>query len=371
LGVDIMLKTMIVDDMDIIRREIKRFKLWGEETDFVISDEAKNGHDALQKLIESPVDLVITDIRMPKIDGIELLKRITAEKLCTCVVLISDHSEFNYVRQGLVLGAFDYMVKPVKEEEFKKLLVRAKDFILEKRLEQERVQQLEQSLIEKAEVYFPRTEMNRLVEIMKVGDERAKEYADHLVDVVYSDVKCDLIKAESVLNSIVYEVAGRLQENYIWLDKFIIAKKLEDVAFSKSADAGAIRAAFVLKINNMTYLLNKLHYGMGGNEMIEQVRRCVLENIDRGISLSTVSDLIFMNKNYVSETFKQKTGIPFTEYLTMVKMERAKKLIVDGRLKIYEIAEILGFKDIEYFSKLFRKHIGSSPTEYKKGTGNK
>ena len=366
-----MLKTMIVDDMDIIRREIKRLKLWGEETGFVISDEAKNGHEALEKLMISPIDLVITDIRMPKIDGIELLKRITAEKLCTCVVLISDHSEFNYARQGLVLGAFDYMVKPIKEEELKKLLKRAKDFIVGKKIEQQRLRQLEQSLVEKNEVYLSRPEINQLIEIMKVGDESAKQYASHIVDVVCADFKHDLIKTENVLNSIIYEVAIKLQESYNWLDKFMISKDLEGATSSRPVDEDFIKATFVSKIDHMTILLRKLQYGIGENEMIEQVRKCVLENIDNGISLSAVSDLIFMNKNYVSETFKYKAGISFTEYLTMVKMERAKKLIIDGRLKTYEMAEMLGFKDIEYFSKLFRKHVGSSPTEYRNNTVNK
>ncbi|MDF2532416.1 MAG: two component transcriptional regulator, AraC family [Clostridia bacterium] len=360
-----MLKIMIVDDMDIIRREIKRLKLWGEETGFVIADEAKNGHEALEKLMKNPVDLIITDIRMPKIDGIELLKRITAEKLCACVVLISDHSEFSYARQGLVLGAFDYMVKPVDEEELKKLLLRARDYIVEKKIEQEKIQQLEKSLQEKLEVYFPHSEISQLVELMKVMDARTKEYAEHIVEVVYTTLNYDLIKTESVLNKIIYEIVSNLQKDYKWLDKFIINRELESVGFSRFMDLAFIKVSFISRINGITLLLRKLHYGIAVNEMMEQVCRCVLENVDNGISLSTVSDLIFMNKNYVSEAFKQKAGISFTEYLTIVKMERAKKLIADGRLKTYELAEMLGFKDIEYFSKLFKKHIKCSPTEYK------
>ncbi|HYE11105.1 MAG TPA: response regulator [Patescibacteria group bacterium] len=360
-----MLKVMIVDDMDIIRRELKRLKLWGEETGFAISDEAKNGHEALEKLMKNPVDLVITDIRMPKIDGIELLKRITAEKLCTCVVLISDHSEFNYARQGLVLGAFDYMVKPVDEEELKKLLQRARDFIMEKKIEQQKIQQLEKSLQEKLEVYFPHSEIKQLVELMKVRDVRTKEYADHIVEIVYTSLHYDLIKTDSILNNIIYDIVNKLQESYKWLDKFIINKELESVGFSRLIDLAFIKAAFVSRINNITFLLKKLHHGIEDNGLMEQVCKCVLENIDNGISLSVVSDLIFMNKNYVSEAFKQKSGLSFTEYLTIVKMERAKKLIAEGRLRTYEMAEMLGFKDIEYFSKLFKKYTNCSPTEYK------
>lgn len=144
-----MLQIMIVDDVNIARRELRRLKLWGEKTGFVISEEASNGYEALEKLRKSNIDLVITDIRMPKVDGIELLKGIVQEKLCPCVVILSDHSEFMYARQGLVLGAFDYILKPVDEEELDKLLQRARDFILGKRLEEQRIKQLEKKLVEK------------------------------------------------------------------------------------------------------------------------------------------------------------------------------------------------------------------------------
>lgn len=360
-----MFKTMIVDDMDIIRREMKRLKLWGEETGFTITAEAKNGHEAFEKLLNSPVDLVLTDIRMPKVDGIELLKKIMDEKLCTCVVLVSDHSEFNYARQGLVLGAFDYMVKPVDEKEFKKLLQRARDYIIDRKTEQEKLQQLQQSLTEKVETFFPQIENEQLVELMKANDARVREYADHIVDIVYSNLDNDLIKTESLLSRFIHELITKLQAHYNWLNKFIIDHELRIVGFTNFSDLDTLRVAFTSKIDYIANLLDKLNCGNDVNGVIGQVSKCVLENIDGDVSLKVVSEQIFMNRTYISETFKQKAGISFTEYLTIAKMERAKRLIADGRLKIYELAEMLGYKDIEYFSKLFKKYIGCSPTEYK------
>jgi two-component system response regulator YesN len=263
------------------------------------------------------------------------------------------------------------MVKPVDEEEFGKLLQRARDFIMAKKVENQRMEQLKQSLVEKVEIYFPHVEIHQLVELMKARDARAKEYSDHIVDIVYSNLNNDLIKTESVLKNIVYEIENKMQENYKWLSKFIIAQDLETVSFSIFSDLDSLKAAFVTKIDHITSLLGRLHYGTENNTMIDQVCKCVLENIDGDVSLRAVSDLIFMNKTYVSEAFKQKAGISFTEYLTIVKMERAKKLIADGRLKTYELAAMLGFRDIEYFSKLFKKHIGLSPTEYKQNALNK
>ena len=86
-----LFKLMIVDDEEIIRIEIKRLiekSLLG----FTLIDEAANGFEAITKLVNQPVDLVITDIKMPKIDGIELLKEVKERNLASCVILISGYS---------------------------------------------------------------------------------------------------------------------------------------------------------------------------------------------------------------------------------------------------------------------------------------
>lgn len=366
-----MLKIMIVDDMDIIRREIKRLKLWGADSGFIISDEAGNGYEALEKLQTSPVDLVITDIRMPKVDGIELLKKVTEKKLCPCVVLLSDHSEFKYARQGLILGAFDYMVKPVEEEELAKVLQRVKEYLLDKMYEQQRIKNLEQRLGEKMEIFFPHAEVDQLLSAVKAGDKKAVEYAYHIIDIVWENLNHDLIKTESLLNTIMLDVRNKLQESCKWLDKFADVQGMSTIDYSRVHDIDDIKVLYASVIDRVMVLLERLKYSTKENGIVNPVCNYVLENIDEELSLKVVADSLFMNKSYVSEAFKQKTGISFIEYLTIVKMERAKKLIADERLKTYEVAELLGFKDIEYFSRLFKKHWGLSPTEYRQKVLNK
>jgi len=358
---------MIVDDVDIVRRELKRLKLWGDKTGFVISDEACNGHEALEKLEESKFDMVITDIRMPKVDGMELLKEITRRKLCPCVVLLSDYSEFVYARQGLVLGAFDYIIKPVAEEELEKLLQRAKEYISEKRLEEQRIAQLEQKLVEKVDVFFPQSEVSQLIDAIIAGHTKAVENAGNIFETVCTNLDYDLIKVKSLLNSIMLEIINKMSASCKWLDKYADINAIRAVDFSGANDPDSIKNRFVSAVGRISGLIARLKQGTEDNGITGQVCRYVLENIDGNISLSAVSDSLFMNKSYISEVFKQKTGLSFIEYLTIVKMERAKKLVGDGRLKAYEVAELLGFKDVEYFSRLFKKYTGITPSEYRQG----
>lgn len=359
-----MLKVMLVDDMDIVRRELKRFKLW-EKNGFMIAGEAKNGHEALEKLDQAAFDMVITDIRMPKVDGIELLKRITEKKLCPCVILCSDYSEFRYAKQGLVLGAFDYIVKPVVEEELDELLNRAKEYIQDKRFEQRKIMLLEKKLEEKVDIFFPQAEFDQLIAAIDSGDARIPEYAAHIADIACARLEQDALKVRSLLKSILRQVKSKLMENYNWLDKFMGSNEMGAADFSEVGEVDSLKEAFVSDIKRTVNMLRRLKPAVQGGGMLEQVCSFVLENVDDEISLATTAEALFMNKSYISGNFKQKTGISFVEYLTIVKMERAKKLIRDENIRIYEIAGLLGYKDIEYFSRLFKKYIGFSPTEYR------
>jgi len=310
-------------------------------------------------------DVVITDIRMPKIDGIELLKSISEKKLCQCVILCSDHSEFRYARQGLILGAFDYLVKPVVEEELELLLNRARDHIYAKRLEEQKLLQLERSLREKVDIYFPQAEVDRLIGSISTGDERAVQYAGVVAELAFAGLNGDALKIASLLNNVTYQVKNRLMEKHKWLDKFIGSDEIGACGLQETVEAASVKEGFLCGITRLVDVLRRLSPTVQGGGLLEQVCLFILENVDEDISLTRVSEALFINKSYISANFKQKRGVAFVEYLTAVKMERAKKLIRDGNIRIYEVGELLGFKDTEYFSKLFKKYSGYSPSEYR------
>ena len=98
--------------------------------------------------------------------------------------------------------------------------------------------------------------------------------------------------------------------------------------------------------------------------MVRTVCKTILENIDTNISVGEISSKLFITRTYLSQIFKEKTGINLVKYLTDVKIERAKVLISSGT-KNFEISEILGYKDDEYFKKLFKKATGMTINDYK------
>lgn len=359
-----MLDVMIVDDMEFIRREIKKLKLWGELSGFLIAEEAVNGLDALRKLESRPVDLVITDIRMPVKNGIELLQKVTEKKLAKCVVLFSEHCEFAYARQGLVFGAFDYITKPIDEKEFEKLLQRAKQFIMEKKYEEERVRKLEEKLGGEVELFCSEKDVKYVIELIQLASMKAVDAALDMAEAFLKAPENDTAKTEIVLRKSITEIISATMETYPWINKFIDTSGMICFSFSKQCEPGDIRAAVADPVNKIITVINSLMLDKG-NSLVKQVCLYVLENIDSGVSLKVLSEKLFVSSTHLSETFKHKTGISLVEYLTKVKLERAKKLIEEGELKIYEIANRLGYEDINYFNKLFKRYTGLTPVEFK------
>lgn len=123
-----MYNVLLVEDDTALRFIYSKMKTWSD-CGFKITSEASNGKIALEILEKKSFDLIFTDIRMPFVDGIELLRKLKEQKNETPVVFASSYDEFEYARQGLVLGAFDYLLKPVQRQELEDVLQRIKKHI--------------------------------------------------------------------------------------------------------------------------------------------------------------------------------------------------------------------------------------------------
>ena len=120
-----MYKILLAEDDSALRFVYSKKKVWND-CGFVIADAVSNGRDALLMLEKNNYDLVLTDIRMPFMDGIELLREIKDRGINVCVAFVSSYDDFEYARQGLVLGAFDYILKPADDKKITELLERVK-----------------------------------------------------------------------------------------------------------------------------------------------------------------------------------------------------------------------------------------------------
>ena len=99
---------------------------------------------------------------------------------------------------------------------------------------------------------------------------------------------------------------------------------------------------------------------------ITGITRYLQENLTEEISLSILSDHFHLNPQYISQLFKNEIGVGFLAYLTNIRMEKAKKLLLSTSLSITEIAEQSGYGDYRVFTKVFKKSEGITPSQYRR-----
>jgi len=112
------------------------------------------------------------------------------------------------------------------------------------------------------------------------------------------------------------------------------------------------------------YLNNKAN--MKNQRIVQFIKDFVQNNMQKDISLDMLSQHLFLTPNYIGQIFKNSTGMYFSDYVLKVRMERAKQLLSNPTYKIYEVADMVGYKNPTYFSRLFREYTGINPSDYQK-----
>lgn len=120
------ISVLLVDDEPWILIGLKNLIPW-EEEGFQIIGEASDGEKAWEKITCMEPDLILSDIRMPHLNGLSLLERLRKNGITTSVIFISGYSEFEYAQQSLRLGCSDYLVKPVEPEDLLQALRRVRE----------------------------------------------------------------------------------------------------------------------------------------------------------------------------------------------------------------------------------------------------
>ncbi|HHX18698.1 MAG TPA: response regulator [Clostridium sp.] len=140
-----MFYVMVVEDDRILGEWFKSQIKWGDYG-FELVCVASDGIDALQKLNQHQIDLVISEINMPKMNGIELLNTVKEYGKETMVIYLTKDEDFSYAKHGLLLGAYDYLIKPINSEDLYSLLKNAYENLKKRHLEKEKSQKLKEKL---------------------------------------------------------------------------------------------------------------------------------------------------------------------------------------------------------------------------------
>ena len=140
-----MAKVLLIDD-EIHVRSLMKYLIHWEELGLTLEGEYDNAQDAVAKMQQEPADIVITDICMPGMDGLEMIEQIQQSNQNCRFILISGYRDFEYAKKAIGLGVSEYIVKPINEEEINKTLRKVLTGAVKERREDAQTRELRQKL---------------------------------------------------------------------------------------------------------------------------------------------------------------------------------------------------------------------------------
>lgn len=349
-----LIKVFLVEDEFVIRKGIRRSINW-EAEGYRFVGEASDGELAYPMIIEEKPDILITDIKMPFMDGLELSRMVKKVLPNIKILILSGYDEFNYAKEAIKIGVTEYLLKPVSATQLLEVLEDISDIIRQERQE---------------------ISANSLIRIGASREKIEKFLNNGTLDEVtdFTESYIDKIEVED-LRSLTYR-------QYIILDLYMII-----MAFYKKLDVPYEQLQ--MKIDDMQNDTNKF---ISIGEMKNHINHLLIKAIEtrdkiseskyqdiielakeiikdtymtNDISLNSVAATVGLSSSYFSAVFSREIGKTFKEYLTEIRMEKAKELLMCSSMQTAEIGYAVGYKDPHYFSFMFKKKQGCSPKEYR------
>ena len=347
-----MFKVFLVEDESVIREGLKNNIPW-EECGYELVGEASDGEMALPMIRELRPDLLITDIKMPFMDGLTLSRLVMSELPGTKIVIISGYDEFEYARQAIQIGIERYLLKPIPRKDMKHVLAELKEKLMQERAEQD----------DNLDVDPRQLRPEVLREFLDRGTADAiPDFVHSYMQSVGDAVESRIFRSYLVLNirftAISYvESLGTSQEEYFSM--------LSNPEWDMKMGASEVEPYFMDMVETAIALRSQKGDYQSG-KVLRHALDYIDENFDKeSLTLNSVAEAVNVSGNYLSTIFSQSMQKTFTEYVTGKRMEKAKTLLRSTDAPASEIAQAVGYNDAHYFGLVFKKTQGCSPREYR------
>ncbi len=424
------MKVLLVDDEIFTIRMLQNVIHW-EELGLTVVGYAQTGEEAVEKVVREQPNIIISDIRMPGMDGLDFLKLVHDISPEIKTILMSAYAEFSYVQKGMKLGCSDYILKPVDEKELENALRKIVAEILGKK-EKERVITKSEKQLDGLKLYQYMKSGSGKNRVLKsvIGDKIQScrvliaRIDSATIDEYDASANMELGHEGYITNLLEQTLSRQLQEYFVfdyeegcWLIVLSNTEKVSCVELAESMISKLMEKIGIQLVicfstqgegleslpglyEEVQYLNKYSFYAGEGNVFgygyncdkkefdelkeidlskekeqavkdknysrpIKESIHYIEENYAKNISMEEICNEIAVSKNYFCYLFKRETGISVWNYLTMLRLQQAKKLLEETRMKSYEIAFAVGYDNPSYFSKLFKKHENMTPNEYR------
>ena len=364
-----MIKVFLVEDETIIRQGIKNNIDW-RSNGFELVGEAGDGEYAYPMILKSQPDILLTDVKMPFMDGLELSRLVKKALPRTKIIVISGYNEFDYAKEAIKIGISDYLLKPVTSASLMDALKKVSDQIFE---EQENSRLLERYFInyEKYMAFPDKSDYSgvdrKLIRnFLKTGNiEECGIFIDEYFEAVGEGNYMSLLLRQYMTMDIFYCVLEFIKS--LNAQEMNTQPELTDLKrVTKAIEKADTTMEYLKELFTFALTVRDKNSGDRYGLLIREAQEYIAENYGNSdFSLNMIAGYIGVSPSYFSSIFKQGTGQSFIEYLTKVRIDRACELLRCTTLRTSEIGEQVGYNDPHYFSTAFKKIMGQSPKEFK------
>ncbi len=446
-----MYKVFLVEDESIVREGLRDNIPW-EQYGFEFAGEASDGEIALSRIREIRPDVLITDIRMPFMDGLSLCRIVRTELPDIKIIILSGYNDFEYARKAIEVGVERYLTKPVTRKAMAKELAELSEKLDEERhrddylfkyreeireYEQFRIRHFFETVFEGGmsveQIYSEAGKLGldisgpvyrlmlidlfttdtdaqhrdeeRLQNLSRYRD-RAEQYLlrhrEYIFTQWISNTYCVIIRGDSHTVSVFadkavnmirqngekYEGTGhficlsdeagrfsRLSECNEQLTRFYICRFMgarEDLVTSDNYDlimhrAGRRESRPEEEAPAQTGDADDEAAAISDSVLKKAVSFIDEHFADENLSLNMTAAALDISPGYLSSLFSQKMNMTFVEYVTYRRIEKAKSILRSTKEHTAAVAAMVGYKDPNYFSTVFKKTTGCTPREYRRG----
>lgn len=390
-----MYKLLVVDDEPYVRQGLKLL-INQENNDFEVYGEAGNAFDALKLLKTESFDAAMIDIKMPKMDGLTLIRRIRDEGyLHLPVIILSGYFDYNNAKAAMDCDVVTYLLKPILPDHLEQALAKVKE-----QLKQQSFNRIDRN---KNRLNAVTLYINQMLSgsISSIAEQELRRYFGNAKRFYYLRLELEeenekstnqLFKQGSFMQKHLYKAAyvqtparaeNKLTEYGLIITDLTLANRnmtLEEYAINLKQEL--IEAGFIgnriyhgQAVNSVVKLSESYRTATGaiseirncsGMDLLVQIKEYMQAHFREAITISTISKHFYINSAYLGQLFKKHYGIYIKDYLNRLRCEEAKKLILDGDEKIYKIADMAGFSNVDHMIQVFNREMGSTPNKYRK-----
>lgn len=358
-----MKRTILIVDDEYSARKMLYLHLDQLENYSVVA-EAANGQSGLELFHSLKPDILITDIQMPIMNGLNLIEAVRKEKEDQIVIILSCYESFSYAQQAIRLGVQDYLVKDmITARDLEICLDRActnlpafseiavpnlHDISNVHGIHPHHAALIEEELQELSVCFFTWNRQNTISAIQKLYKAHVSGMAQY----------CFLQKVNSIVIS--WIVNECVQHNYP--TEKILTDTPSPLSMLQSVQDPSIACELLCR-----WVGNLMEFKTTQSAVSDRIRQVIVylnENYHKDLSLQNIADHFHIHKVYLSRSFKEETGNTLTSYLNYLRIEKAKLLLCMKTYRTNEIAYMVGFNNTQNFYNTFRKLVGCSPSDY-------